>query len=241
MFKKFLSVIACFMAITILMTGCAPSTHVEKSSPSVEESIEESTSESEVNSSEELTEDNSEDVANSNGKDDVPASEQKGDDSEVEETQPESTPEPSQPAVEDTKTQQDESANVQTSTTTVTGIYHYEEAKKVLSLVNEYRKANGLNELVWDESLASAAKTRAAEASICWSHTRPNGTNWYTVSDLVKGENLAKGYATAEETFNAWLASDGHRENILWPEFNTVYVAYFEAENGWFWAQEFGY
>lgn len=146
---------------------------------------------------------------------------------------PEETPAP-QPTPDETTT-------TQTSTVAVAGTYHYEEAKKTLQMVNDYRAQNGLSALTWSDSLEQAAKTRAAEASICWAHTRPNGDPWYTVSTVVKGENLAKGYATAEEAFNAWLASDTHRENILWGDFATMYVAYFEAENGWFWAQEFGY
>lgn len=129
---------------------------------------------------------------------------------------------------------------IQTSTAAVTGKYHYDEAKKMLDLVNNYRVQNGLNELTWDTNLEEASKIRAAEASICWAHTRPDGRQWYTVSDYVKGENLAKGYDTAEAVFEAWLNSPSHKENILWPKFDTMYVSYFETSNGWFWSLEFG-
>lgn len=260
MLRKNLKVIAIIFAIALTLSGCGPSTHVDTVSPTQEE-IEEVTSDSSEESIEKESNETSKEETESIESEgaDAALGDNKGEDEEQsnkETPKTESKSEPSQPQtseqptaqepeqstkVEEPATPTDETASVQTSTVTVSGTYHYEEAKKVLSLVNNYRKENGLGELTWDESMASAAKTRAAEASICWSHTRPNGTAWYTVSSIVKGENLAKGYATAEEAFNAWLASDGHRENILWSEFNTMYVAFFEAENGWFWAQEFGY
>lgn len=146
--------------------------------------------------------------------------------------EPVSTPEP---------TPTNDSTSIQTSTQIVSGVFHYSEAKRTLDMVNSFRQENGLNALTWNEKLADASKIRAAEASICWSHQRPNGQEWYTVSNSVKGENLAKGYNTAEDVFQAWLDSPSHRENILWPKFNSVYVSYFEAENGWFWSMEFGY
>lgn len=134
---------------------------------------------------------------------------------------------------------EDSVEDTDTSTVTLTGTYHYSEAKKVLSLVNEYRSKNGLEELTWDEELAEFAKIRAAEASICWAHTRPDGSQWYTVSSIVHGENLAKGFQTAEDAFDAWLNSDSHRENILTKEYHSTYVAFFDTTNGWFWAELF--
>lgn len=136
---------------------------------------------------------------------------------------------------------EDQIVTIQTSTQAVTGTFHYAEAYKVLELVNEHRESLGLNALAWDEDMREAAEIRAAEATLNWSHTRPNGENWYTVSDLVKGENLAKGYDSAEEVFAAWMASPGHRENIEWDQATTIYVSYFEVSAGGFWAMELGY
>lgn len=74
-------------------------------------------------------------------------------------------------------------------------------------LLNEIRRENGLNVLTWNDDLGPAALIRAQEATILWSHTRPDGTDWYTVNpDLVYGENLANGYTTAENVVNAWMA-----------------------------------
>lgn len=262
MLKKTLKLVAIMMVFVLVLSGCASPSHQDMNpfpSENVEtvENIESITEETTVNESSIEETDSTETQTDSEETTESEASQETESKPEevIQETevqsenpQQEKTPQKEQPKSEPETTPEQESeqstdttTSVQTSTVTVTGTFNYAEAKKMLSLVNAYRKEHGLGEVKWDESLAQATKTRAAEASICWSHTRPNGSKWYTVSNLVKGENLAKGYSTAEETFNAWLASDSHRENILWGDFETMYVAYFEAENGWFWAQEFGY
>ncbi len=136
---------------------------------------------------------------------------------------------------------EDQTVTVQTSTEAVTGTFHYEEAYKVLTLVNEHRATLGLAALTWDEDMREAAEIRAAEATLSWSHTRPDGESWYTVSDLVKGENLAKGYDSAEDVFEAWMDSDGHRKNIEWELATTIYVSCFEISTGGYLAMELGY
>lgn len=116
-------------------------------------------------------------------------------------------------------------------------------AIEILNLVNEERQKNNLFPLAWDEQLKNAATIRAQEASICWSHTRPDGTEYYTVnSDIVYGENLAYGYNNSIDTFNAWMNSQEHKENILYPDFKTIGISlYIDENNIWYWAQEFGY
>lgn len=121
------------------------------------------------------------------------------------------------------------------------GTYDENLAREAFDLVNQIRADNGLGTLSWDSGLVSPAKVRAAEASIKWSHTRPDGSAWYTVSGNVQGENLAKGYNTAQDAVNAWMASQGHKENILRGSFTRSAVAFFNTDNGWFWCQAFGY
>ena len=253
MLNKKSRIFALILVLVLALSGCASLTQDNDAKPFPSETVEstETSTESTIDS---IVEETTEEVTDSTEKtqeEQIETTEESQDQQEVQGEKPQEKEEPQETTKPETPTAEEKPSNeepektnttdVKTSTVTVTGSYHYEEAKKTLALVNAYRKENGLAELKWSDDLGPAAKTRAAEASICWSHTRPNGSQWYTVSKLVKGENLAKGYATAEEAFNAWLASDGHRENILWPEFKTMYVAFFEAENGWFWAQEFGY
>lgn len=110
------------------------------------------------------------------------------------------------------------------------------------NLINEYRKENGLCILIWDDKLYEYANIRAVEASQCWSHTRPDGTSWKEIDpNTFQGENLAKGYDTAQDAVSAWIASQGHKENILRGSFNRTAIAFYNAENGWFWCQTFGY
>lgn len=110
------------------------------------------------------------------------------------------------------------------------------------NLINSYRQENGLDILIWDDKLYEYAKIRAREASQCWSHTRPDGTSWKEMDpDTFQGENLAKGYDTAQDAVNAWIASQGHKENILRGSFTRTAIAFYKAENGWFWCQTFGY
>ena len=74
-----------------------------------------------------------------------------------------------------------------------------------LDIVNAKRAENGLAALNWSNGLESCAMVRAQEAASKFSHTRPNGKDWYTVnSELMWGENLAKGYDldTAVEVVN---------------------------------------
>lgn len=116
-------------------------------------------------------------------------------------------------------------------------------AKAAFDVVNAKRLEAGLNALTWDSGLEQASAVRAVEASQFFSHTRPDGSDWWTVnSNLMYGENLAKGYSTAESAVSAWMASPTHKANILDTEFTTGAIAIHVDSNGnWFWAQEFGY
>ena len=116
------------------------------------------------------------------------------------------------------------------------------EATAAHALVNEQRASNGLPALAWDNALSQAALVRAQECQQLFSHTRPDGTDWWTVnSDIMYGENLAKGYETAGEVVEAWMNSATHREAILNGEFTTAGIAIFQGSDGtWYWTENFG-
>ena len=116
-------------------------------------------------------------------------------------------------------------------------------AKAAFDLVNAKRQEAGLGALTWNSGLEQASAVRAVEASQSFSHTRPDGTDWWTVnSNLMYGENLAKGYATADEAVTAWMNSPTHKANIMDTEFTSGAIAIHIGSNGqWFWAQEFGF
>lgn len=84
----------------------------------------------------------------------------------------------------------------------------------------------GLKALVLDESLSKAARERAKEVAVSFSHTRPNGqTCWtlYTEQGAAGacGENIAAGSSTGTATFKQWkedgkpYSGQGHRRNML--------------------------
>ena len=116
------------------------------------------------------------------------------------------------------------------------------QAKASLDLVNQQREAAGLSDLTWNNGLVQAAQVRASECATSFSHTRPNGSDWWTVnSDLMYGENLAQNYSSAKEVVAAWMNSPSHKANILSADYHTIGVAVYQDANGvWYWAEEFG-
>ncbi len=116
------------------------------------------------------------------------------------------------------------------------------EYAEVLNIINEKRAAAGLAPLVWDDNLAAAAQVRAREAATTWSHTRPDGSAWWTAdSRVVYGECLARGYNDSSSLVDAWMASPTHRDVLMGPGYHTVAFAVYDAPNGLrYVAQEFG-
>lgn len=133
---------------------------------------------------------------------------------------------------------------------TVTVITGFEN--EMLAYVNNERDNANVNRLQLDPELTRLAVIRAAEASVSWSHTRPNGTQCFTVLDtsplkpriVNAGENLGWNQTSVRQVMNEWMYSSGHRANIIsqYNDYNYVGVAWVIAENGdHFWAQMFAY
>lgn len=96
------------------------------------------------------------------------------------------------------------------------------DADAAMWLINEYRRQNGLGELLPGEfGLQQVTRIRLEEAAQKFSHERPDGTAFDTVYDQTGlffrfcAENLALGQFTAEEVVRDWIESDTHRENLL--------------------------
>jgi len=109
---------------------------------------------------------------------------------------------------------------------------------KVFKLVNEARTDAGLNALTGLDALKPLADLRAAEASVQFSHKRPDGRSCGTVfADgglyySYAGENLAYGFAEPEALVKAWLNSKSHRDNLLSSNFLSAELGYYINENG---------
>ncbi len=116
-------------------------------------------------------------------------------------------------------------------------------AKAAFNLVNQQRANAGLSTLEWSTGLEDCARVRSQEIVTTWSHTRPNGTDWWTVnSNIMYGENLAKLYGSADSCVAAWMASPTHAANIMDGSFRTMAIYIYRTSDGnLYWAQEFGY
>ena len=119
-------------------------------------------------------------------------------------------------------------------------------AEKVLQLVNIERKKNSLQPLTLAKDLSECAMTRANETVKYFSHTRPDGKNFNTVAEKGSykklGENINGGATSAEQVVYEWMHSPAHRENILYPNYNEMGVAYVYAADSkykYYWVQWF--
>lgn len=97
-----------------------------------------------------------------------------------------------------------------------------------------------LAELILDESLSKAARERAKEVAISFSHARPNGMDcWSLYSEQgisgACGENIAAGYSTGSETFTQWkedgkpYSGQGHRRIMLSQTATRIGIAGFKV------------
>ncbi|MCC5889450.1 MAG: CAP domain-containing protein [Alkalibacterium sp.] len=124
----------------------------------------------------------------------------------------------------------------------------------VIVLVNELREDLDVPPVASNDMLRSAATIRAIETEEQFSHTRPDGTDAFTVFDeegihypyQTAGENL--GMATyhlqeeqmAELIFNGWVDSQGHYENMIRSDFEEIGVGVHYDEEFLYITQLFG-
>ena len=92
---------------------------------------------------------------------------------------------------------------------------YYVDMSELSSRINDYRESIGLSRLPTDTNHVSEMKTRAAEATVKFSHWRPNGRGGSEVN-LSGGVDVNKCY---EGLYN----SDGHR---AWWEDTEVFTIY---------------
>lgn len=113
-------------------------------------------------------------------------------------------------------------------------------AGEVVRQVNQERARRGLGTLRVSAELSRAARVRAGEITYRFSHTRPDGTAWRTVSSAAYGENIAMGQRTADKVMAAWMTSSGHRANILRASYGSIGVCAVVSGGVTYWVQLFG-
>ncbi|MBM6614728.1 CAP domain-containing protein [Desemzia sp. RIT804] len=107
---------------------------------------------------------------------------------------------------------------------------------RIFELLNELRSEVGVQQVTKNQQLKLAADQRALETEELFEHTRPDGSDPFTVLEesgheynyRLAGENLAMAtyyldeLGMAEVIFNGWKNSEGHYENMIKPEFEEV-------------------
>jgi uncharacterized protein YkwD len=113
---------------------------------------------------------------------------------------------------------------------TVLGVQADFSSSTLLNDTNNQRTADHEAALTLDPLLAKAAQAKAEDmvTQNYWAHTSPSGkTPWTFITDAgyqyqSAGENLAYGFANADDTMAGWMNSPDHRANILGTNYQNV-------------------
>jgi uncharacterized protein YkwD len=122
-------------------------------------------------------------------------------------------------------------------------------AAQCIALTNSERASNGLAALAFNGQLQAAAQGHSTYQATTqtMSHTGAGGSNpgarisaagygWHAY-----GENVAAGQGSCASVVSAWMASPGHRANILNATFVDIGVAMAKDANGRpYWTMDLG-
>ncbi len=128
-----------------------------------------------------------------------------------------------------------------------------------LTLINDYRAANGIGPLRADQRLGAAAQHHSdymARTHILshydidvpdldgdGDHDWLDNIVYHGYTAFGRGENIAWGYTSPQAVFNAWKASPDHNRNMLQSGYTAIGVGLVidpNEPNGWFWTTTFG-
>ncbi|GHD82560.1 uncharacterized protein YkwD [Salinibacterium amurskyense] len=103
------------------------------------------------------------------------------------------------------------------------------EADTIHGLVNQARWDNGQQGLIRNADMDAVALAWAKKmaASSTMSHN-PDYSTQIPAGWRSAGENVAQGYRTAQAMHDGWMASQGHRENIL-GAFTDIGIAFYSS------------
>ncbi|MET9385637.1 CAP domain-containing protein [Streptomyces sp. NPDC002928] len=133
------------------------------------------------------------------------------------------------------------SASTPQATATASGV-----TARIVELVNAERSKVGCSAVTLNATLTKAAQAHSEDMATHqnMSHTGSDGSapgdritsagyNWSTY-----GENIAYGYASPEQVMAGWMASPGHKANILNCAFKEIGVGLAQPND--YWTQDFG-
>lgn len=117
--------------------------------------------------------------------------------------------------------------------------------QEVLELTNAERQKQGLQPLTLDTELSKVARVKSEDmaANNYFDHTSPTyGTPFemmkqFGISYSSAAENIAQGQTTPAQVVEAWMNSQGHRENIMNSSYTHIGIGH--AADGNYWTQMF--
>jgi uncharacterized protein YkwD len=120
-------------------------------------------------------------------------------------------------------------------------------ASEAVRLTNAERTNAGLPELRMLPGLMQSAQAKAEDfkENHYYGHQSAKYGNVlqmaraFGVQTAMAGENISIMDRTAEEVIAGWMASDGHRKNILNPGFTHIGVGLVRGKHGFSWVQQF--
>lgn len=120
----------------------------------------------------------------------------------------------------------------------------------MLAEINAERARVGAAPLTLCATLGTAAQAHSADqaAARTMTHTGSDGSTLGTRAERAGyrgwnglGENVAYGYTSVEAVMSGWMASPGHKANLLNTAYTHVGVGRASASNGVdYWTQDFG-
>lgn len=244
--RKSIAVILLICVVVILFTSCGKEKSTKEKNSTVSLSSDSSISEDiKSDTSEILSSDNSasQEASQSSTESESEYVTESKPESKLEshtESKPTSKPQPQSPPKPKPEPESEPEPEPQSEQSEPEPQISYEE--QVFLLINEERKKEGRAPLKYlGGNVHKAAEKRAEEISQLFDHQCPNGEICFTVLEeydiqhVVAGENIVAGYNTAEDVMKGWMASKGHRENILSDNYTGVAV----AKYGLYWVQIF--
>jgi uncharacterized protein YkwD len=119
---------------------------------------------------------------------------------------------------------------IKVSFPSVLGVQADISSGQLLSLTNRERENSGVGDLLLNDRLSQAASAKADDmfTDNYWAHNSPSGkTPWVFIRSagyeyVYAGENLARGFTSADDVIKAWMASPDHRANMLSSNYRDV-------------------
>jgi uncharacterized protein YkwD len=127
------------------------------------------------------------------------------------------------------------------------------ELQTMLNLLNNYLQAHGLGSVSFSLALQRAAVWKAGDMATYhytahddsfrpWAERFTDCAYPYPQNNVYVAENLAAGHADAAATFQQWVTSPVHNENLLDPKMTVVGIGRGPSRDqyGYYWVMEFG-